>query len=245
MIEKKYFCFNIREFEVLLSTFHINSLPCFKREEQLNPQHAQLDYNIGVFELYKSGVILQKNEYWNVNEEISNIFKILKVVQYYITIISNKEEIPEYLLYISGKQQFVVAQPGSQKSEYVKMRLYPYEELSIFLSESGALLSDVFINDFVDEQEFIPLESKAQNFIDRDAKLDEKELLQLENIETVITIIKRESREKIAVIGILKQTLQDKLILWTQQGKKLDLYSNKKITALIKSICEEKKDDIG
>lgn len=245
MIGKKYFCFNIREFEVLLSAFRINSLPRFKYEGQLNSQDVQQEYNVGVFELYKSGAISQENGCWNVDEEISKIFKILKATKYYITIISNREEIPEYLLYISGKQQFIAAQPGNQKGDYVKMRLYPYEEMSIFLSESGALMSDVFINDFVNEQEFLPLENKMQDFTDKNAEPDEKELLQLQNIETVITVTKRDSQEKIAVIGILKQTLQDKLILWTKHGKKVDLYSNKKITALIKSVCEEEKDDIG
>lgn len=245
MIGKKYFCFNIREFEVLLSAFRINSLPRFKYEGQLSSQDAQQEYNVGVFELYKSGAVSQENGYWKVDEEIGRIFKILKATKYYIAIISNREEIPEYLLYVSGKQQFVVAQPGSQKGDYVKMRLYSYEELSVFLSESGALMSDVFINDFADEQELLPLENKAQDFIDKDAEPDEAELLQLQGVETVITITKRDLQEKIAIIGTLKQTLQDKLILWTKHGKKVDLYSNKKITALIKSVCEEEKDDIG
>lgn len=245
MIGNKYFCFNIREFEVLLSAFEIQSLPRFKYEEQLNPQYAQMDYNIGVFDLYKSGAISQENGCWKVDSEIGDIFKILKETKYYITIICKNEEVPEYLLYISDTHQFVVAQPGNQNGEYMKMQLFHYEDLSVFLEESGALLSDIIMDNFVENQEFLPVEDEVKDFISKDMKTDEESLLSLKNIETIITVTNRDSLEKTAVIGILKQTLQDKLILWTQDEKRLDLYSNNKIVEMMKLILEGKKDDIG
>lgn len=154
MIENKYFCFNIREFEVLLLAFEIRSLPCFKCEEQLNPQYAQMDYNIGVFDLYKSGAILQENGCWKVDTEIGNIFKILKATKYYVTIICKNEEVPEYLLYFSDTDQFVAVQPGNQNGEYVKMKLFHNEDLSVFLEESGTLLNDIIMANPVENQDF-------------------------------------------------------------------------------------------
>lgn len=245
MIGKKYFCFSIREFEVLLLAFGIRSLPRFKYEEQLNPKYAQMDYNIGVFDLYKSGVILQENGCWKVDTEIGDIFKILKSTKYYVTIICKNEEVPEYLLYVSDADQFVAAQPGSQNGEYVKMQLFQYEDMSVFLEESGALLNDIIMDNSVEDQDLFPVEDEVKDFISKDMKPDEETLLQLKNIETVLIVTERNALEKTAVVGILKQTLQDKLILWTQDRKRLDLYSSNKIVEMMKFILEEKNDDIG
>lgn len=245
MIGKKYFCFSIREFEVLLLAFGIRSLPRFKYEEQLNPKYAQMDYNIGVFELYKSGVILQENGCWKVDTEIGDIFKILKSTKYYVTIICKNEEVPEYLLYVSDADQFVAAQPGSQNGEYVKMQLFQYEDMSVFLEESGALLNDIIMDNSVEDQDLFPVEDEVKDFISKDMKPDEETLLQLKNIETVLIVTERNALEKTAVVGILKQTLQDKLILWTQDRKRLDLYSSNKIVEMMKFILEGKNDDIS
>ncbi len=245
MIGKKYFCFSIREFEVLLLAFGIRSLPRFKYEEQLNPKYAQMDYNIGVFDLYKSGVILQENGCWKVDTEIGDIFKILKSTKYYVTIICKNEEVPEYLLYVSDADQFVAAQPGSQNGEYVKMQLFQYEDMSVFLEESGALLNDIIMDNSVEDQDLFPVEDEVKDFISKDMKPDEETLLQLKNIETVLIVTERNALEKTAVVGILKQTLQDKLILWTQDRKRLDLYSSNKIVEMMKFILEGKNDDIG
>lgn len=245
MIGKKYFCFSIREFEVLLLAFGIRSLPRFKYEEQLNPKYAQMDYNIGVFDLYKSGVILQENGCWKVDTEIGDIFKILKSTKYYVTIICKNEEVPEYLLYVSDADQFVAAQPGSQNGEYVKMQLFQYEDMSVFLEESGALLNDIIMDNSVEDQDLFPVEDEVKDFISKDMKPDEETLLQLKNIETVLIVTERNALEKTAVVGILKQTLQDKLILWTQDRKRLDLYSSNKIVEMMKFILEGKNDDIS
>lgn len=245
MIGKKYFCFSIREFEVLLLAFGIRSLPRFKYEEQLNPKYAQMDYNIGVFDLYKSGVILQENGCWKVDTEIGDIFKILKSTKYYVTIICKNEEVPEYLLYVSDADQFVAAQPGSQNGEYVKMQLFQYEDMSVFLEESGALLNDIIMDNSVEDQDLFSVEDEVKDFISKDMKPDEETLLQLKNIETVLIVTERNALEKTAVVGILKQTLQDKLILWTQDRKRLDLYSSNKIVEMMKFILEGKNDDIS
>lgn len=89
------------------------------------------------------------------------------------------------------------------------------------------------------------MEDEVKDFISKEMKPDEEILLQLKNVETILTITNRNSLEKTAVIGILKQTLQDKLILWTQDKKCLALYSNNKIVEIMKFILEEKSDDIG
>lgn len=240
----KYFCFNVREFAVLLSAYEIKCLPCFKYDSFLS-DCAQNDYNIGIFDLYKNGTVEQENGKLKVKSEIRSIFMILKEAKYYTTIICKNKEVPEYLLYFSHSENFVVAQPGTHTDEYVKLQLYKYEDLGVFLDECGALLPESIAESMLVEQDFIPAEDEEMDFLKVDMKLEEKKLLQLKNVETVMTTVNCISLQKEVVIGILKQILQDKIIWWKSNEKCMYLYSKNKIVELLKTVLEEKENDIS
>ena len=239
--------FSKEEFSVICNVYDITQLVCFKAHENVNLQeNAKNDtYNQILFQLYKKGYIMVGETEFVVSEEVKAIFSILKKSETVITISAKDESVPGYCIYFSDEEKFVLMRDGTRKGEYVKCELMNKEEFFSFLKDSEALLADTLWEDFSEKRrERDVIGEQLIEFLEKGNLESAENLWEIPQVNSLFRIQNPRSGNKKCYIAVVKQPIQDKIVIVNEENIRIFSYTEKKMMELFQEI-QENENGIG
>lgn len=224
-----YLCFTEKEFLVLLSGIEVKKIVCFDLEKE--EVVTQKQYNEAVFSLCKRGILLsgkQGNDLY-LNEQYKPMFHVMKNAVCMFQFESSDKTIPEYCIY-SDNTNYVVATVGTRKDEYIKLGFIRREDFMTFFEEMDFFSNErmcmpLFLECTRIEDE-LKKEWKTRSFISQDR------FKSLSTLKFLITIKSMKDKE-LENIAIVWQEDSDKIVVSSNEGNEIILYSEEKIMGLL------------
>lgn len=215
----KSICLTEIEYRILLNWYEINELTGFKMSDPPeNEQIIQEMYNLGVFSLYKKGLIKSLGEEIIPDDSIERIFRPLSKCKFCICIESEREDLSSYCLYYGKNLPIIVMEPGSRKEEYAKLQCLDPNHLKDFLIDLG------IIKEEAQNEEILSLKKED----DLDIVINTEEVF----------VVKDANRDSIyGKIEILESVVSQKLVILSEERNEEYPYTaNKTVEEIFKMV---------
>lgn len=234
--EEKIIGLTRMEFYILANAAGIRKLVCYRNEDiQKEPEINQEEYNRAIFSLYKRGLLLSTGENFTMQEEINKVFLSLRKSRQIAGVESNRENAGQVCMYFCD-HFFVAVMPGIREEEYVRISVHKTENLEEFLSEKGLLPDDTLSEELLEAQKDEMLVGAGPEELERAGK--EGRLLQVPGVETVFAMYSEDRQD--GYIGILRQPLQDKIVVLYGDVTEVISYSAGKLADILRTYWERK-----
>ena len=243
----KSFGFSREEFSLLCNVYNIMELVCFEQKEGSVAENRTVDeiYHQTLFQLCRKEYINVEGSDFRVSEEIKGIFSVLKNSDLVVTTFCREEDVPGFCLYFSKNTGVVVMREGSRAGEYVKVELLKKGEAAEFIKTSGMLMMESMGTELSAECEVyevvgVQLEEFLQwgDLETADSLRDIPEIVTLFKLQNPATALKT------GYIALVKQPMQDKILVVDAEGIRHFAYSEHMVMELFQEMWEE-ENDIG
>lgn len=241
----KSLCFSKEEISLLCASYKITELVCFQHQkENIREEETVTEkYHRTLFQLCKKEYIKATEEGFVVSEEVKAIFSILKTCDKVMTTSCKNENVPGYCLYFSDTSDIILMREGNRKEEYVKVELLNREEVSEFLKASGTLMEETVWEEFSEyqiEQEITGTQIK--DFLKNGRLENAEKLWDLPEVISLFRIQEPQTALTLYYVALVKQPIQDRILLVDEEGIQVFTYSEKMVPDLVLKLWEEKND---
>ena len=219
MRDSHYICFDDQEFTVLLSAMQVDSATCFETDSRVRV--TQADYDRGLFSLYKRELIKvsETDKAFAIGEECKRMFSALKNSRYMLRLECKGQTITQYGLYVSGGDCTVIS-PGVRAHEYVRMAVFPIDEISDFLTESGMMADDAVMPQNDESLGLLSAHDEAWvHFLEEHPEPDDPMLYAYETVFMRALQLDNRTGVTETALYLVREPLQSKLVLILADGR--------------------------
>ena len=241
----KSLCFSKEEFSVICHAYGITKLVCFEQKSNLNVNEDEILelYNQTLFQLYKKEYLDVTETGFMVSNEVKRIFSVLKKCDMVLTTFCREESVPGYCLYFSKNSEAVLMRAGSRVGEYVKVELLKDDEITEFIIASGVLLPDSIGADLSDVCADCEIEGvQLQEFLQSGDIESADNLSEIPEVVTLLKIQNPTTASKICYIALVKQPIQDYMMIVDDKGIQMVMYSINKVVEVFRKKWEDQND---
>ena len=234
-----YICFDNQEFTVLLSAMKVDTATCFETDSSVGV--TQADYDRGLFSLYKRGLIKasETDEAFVIDGECRRMFSVLKNSHFMLRLECKEQTIPQYGLYASGGDCIVIS-PGVREKEYIRMAVFPIDDMPDFLAESGMMAEDAVIPQNYETLGLLPVQDEAWvRFLEEHPEPDDPMLYAYEAVFVRVLQIDNRTGVTETALYLDREPLQSKLVWFSADGQmEIKPYAKETMMSLLVHMME-------
>lgn len=233
-------------FSVLATAYGLDRIACFEKEEKVIPiERQKREYFNTLFKMCQENMIAIKENHLEPIGEIRDCFEIMKESRKIVTIQGRNSAGTNLCLYIEKNGNIVILRAGNRKNEFLKFEKQGKTELWQLLSDSGHLPESLLKEMQEEERENETQDMYSFSFLHQLQVKDSNEWFNIPQIESVIAVYDVKTDREEGILGIIYESLRDKLILKNSGKITITDYSPNEVMRSIENLLEEGKDDIS